>query len=285
MPWSRILQTQPNTRCPPASQPALTRTLERGARHPVRRGPLRYSRPASGTAAAPRRRQCLATAGRPVPRLCWGGPQGGRGRGRPCRRGARRASDRGGACAGRHHRCRLGGRHGLDHAQCHARGASHGARTRPAFFASTGQHGGAAWAWCDQVAVEVPKVRWTDIGGQAEAKARLREAIEWPLQHPESFQRMGIRPPRGLLLYGPPGCSKTMMAKGTRRTREPPVRPCAGLALPPECGLRGSGSRWARPARRHCSDSSGDRGRSQLYRRQGPRAVQQVGGRLGARRP
>ncbi len=54
---------------------------------------------------------------------------------------------------------------------------------------------------------------WSDIGGQESAKQALREAVEWPLQHPEAFARMGIRPPRGVLLYGPPGCSKTMMAK------------------------------------------------------------------------
>ncbi len=57
------------------------------------------------------------------------------------------------------------------------------------------------------------QVLWSDIGGQAAAKQALREAVEWPLKHPEAFVRMGIRPPRGLLLYGPPGCSKTMMAK------------------------------------------------------------------------
>jgi len=57
-------------------------------------------------------------------------------------------------------------------------------------------------------------VLWSEIGGQAETKSRLREAVEWPLRHPESFARLGIRPPKGLLLYGPPGCSKTMMAKG-----------------------------------------------------------------------
>jgi AAA family ATPase len=64
-----------------------------------------------------------------------------------------------------------------------------------------------------EVHVEAPSVSWADIGGQEDAKARLREAVEWPLAHPEAFVRMGIRPPKGVLLYGPPGCSKTMMAR------------------------------------------------------------------------
>ena len=64
-----------------------------------------------------------------------------------------------------------------------------------------------------EVYVDVPKVRWTDIGGQEDTKQQLKEAVEWPLKHPEAFTRMGIRPPRGVLLYGPPGCSKTLMAK------------------------------------------------------------------------
>jgi len=56
-------------------------------------------------------------------------------------------------------------------------------------------------------------VKWTDIGGQDDIKLKLKQVVEWPLQHPEAFKRMGITPPRGVLLYGPPGCSKTMIAK------------------------------------------------------------------------
>ncbi|KAM4555785.1 ATPase family gene 2 protein homolog A isoform 1-T1 [Odontesthes bonariensis] len=64
-----------------------------------------------------------------------------------------------------------------------------------------------------EVAIDVPKVRWSDVGGMAEVKLKLKQAVEWPLRHPEAFTRMGIEPPKGVLLYGPPGCSKTMIAK------------------------------------------------------------------------
>ncbi|XP_034968808.2 ATPase family gene 2 protein homolog A isoform X1 [Zootoca vivipara] len=64
-----------------------------------------------------------------------------------------------------------------------------------------------------EVAVDVPKVSWSDIGGLEDVKLKLKQAVEWPLKHPESFIRMGIQPPKGVLLYGPPGCSKTMIAK------------------------------------------------------------------------
>jgi SpoVK/Ycf46/Vps4 family AAA+-type ATPase/intein/homing endonuclease len=64
-----------------------------------------------------------------------------------------------------------------------------------------------------EVLIEVPKVKWEDIGGLDDVKQQLREMIEWPLKHPESFKRLGIKPPRGILLYGPPGCGKTLLAQ------------------------------------------------------------------------
>ncbi|XP_054419395.1 ATPase family gene 2 protein homolog A [Pteronotus mesoamericanus] len=64
-----------------------------------------------------------------------------------------------------------------------------------------------------EVAVDVPNVSWSDIGGLENVKLKLKQAVEWPLKHPESFTRMGVQPPKGVLLYGPPGCSKTMIAK------------------------------------------------------------------------
>ncbi|XP_071787469.1 ATPase family gene 2 protein homolog A-like [Asterias amurensis] len=64
-----------------------------------------------------------------------------------------------------------------------------------------------------EVEIRVPKVYWSDIGGQASIKQKLKQAVEWPIKHPEAFQRMGITPPRGILMYGPPGCSKTLIAK------------------------------------------------------------------------
>ncbi|MBI4167481.1 MAG: AAA family ATPase, partial [Candidatus Aenigmarchaeota archaeon] len=64
-----------------------------------------------------------------------------------------------------------------------------------------------------EVLVEIPNVKWSDIGGLEGLKERLQEVIEWPLQHPDAFKKMGIKPPHGVLLYGPPGCGKTMIVK------------------------------------------------------------------------
>lgn len=64
-----------------------------------------------------------------------------------------------------------------------------------------------------EVVLEVPRVLWKDIGGMEDTKRQLCECIEWPLLRPEKFKEFGIRPPKGILLYGPPGCSKTMLAK------------------------------------------------------------------------
>ena len=64
-----------------------------------------------------------------------------------------------------------------------------------------------------EVLVEIPSLKWEDIGGLDEIKQELKEAVEWPLKHPESFTRLGVRPPRGVLIYGPPGTGKTLLAK------------------------------------------------------------------------
>lgn len=64
-----------------------------------------------------------------------------------------------------------------------------------------------------EVFVEVPSVQWDDIGGLHETKARLREALEWPLKHAAIFEQAGVKPPKGILLAGPPGVGKTLLAK------------------------------------------------------------------------
>lgn len=61
--------------------------------------------------------------------------------------------------------------------------------------------------------LEVPKVSWKDVGGQEEVKMQLMEAVEWPQKHQDAFRRIGTRPPTGVLLFGPPGCSKTLLAR------------------------------------------------------------------------
>uniref|UniRef100_A0A336LTP5 CSON001040 protein n=1 Tax=Culicoides sonorensis TaxID=179676 RepID=A0A336LTP5_CULSO len=64
-----------------------------------------------------------------------------------------------------------------------------------------------------EIQIESPNIKWSDIGGQKDLKLKLQQAVEWPIKHPETFKRLGITPPRGLLMFGPPGCSKTMIAK------------------------------------------------------------------------
>ena len=71
-----------------------------------------------------------------------------------------------------------------------------------------------------EVMVQVPNVRWEDIGGLDDARERLREGVELPLKDPQAFRRLGIRPAKGFLLYGPPGTGKTLLAKATAREAE-----------------------------------------------------------------
>ena len=71
-----------------------------------------------------------------------------------------------------------------------------------------------------EVLVEVPNVKWDDIGGLEEMKQELKEAVEWPLKYPTRFKEIGIRAPKGILLYGPPGCGKTLLAKAVANESE-----------------------------------------------------------------
>ena len=63
------------------------------------------------------------------------------------------------------------------------------------------------------MAVSVSKVRWDDIGGYENVRTSLRQLVEWPLRYPDKMEKLNIKAPKGVLLYGPPGCSKTMVAK------------------------------------------------------------------------
>jgi transitional endoplasmic reticulum ATPase len=71
-----------------------------------------------------------------------------------------------------------------------------------------------------EVMVQIPNVRWEDIGGMEEAQMRLKEGVELPMRNPQAFHRLGIRPAKGFLLYGPPGTGKTLLAKAVAREAE-----------------------------------------------------------------
>ncbi|OGV48429.1 MAG: AAA family ATPase [Legionellales bacterium RIFCSPHIGHO2_12_FULL_42_9] len=64
-----------------------------------------------------------------------------------------------------------------------------------------------------EIFVDVPNVGWNDVGGHKYIKERLIEAVEWPLKFADIFKEAGIHPPKGILLVGPPGCGKTLLAK------------------------------------------------------------------------
>jgi transitional endoplasmic reticulum ATPase len=71
-----------------------------------------------------------------------------------------------------------------------------------------------------EVLIETPNVTWNDVGGLQEVKQALREAIEWPLKYPEVFKEAGANSPKGMLLHGPPGSGKTLLAKAVAHESE-----------------------------------------------------------------
>merc|ERR1712025_620590 len=85
-------------------------------------------------------------------------------------------------------------------------------------MAVTQDHFTAAMGHCNpsslrETVVEVPNIKWDDIGGLEDVKRGLQEMILYPIDHPDKFEKFGMTPSRGVLFYGPPGCGKTLLAK------------------------------------------------------------------------
>ncbi|TYH60908.1 hypothetical protein ES332_D07G012000v1 [Gossypium tomentosum] len=81
------------------------------------------------------------------------------------------------------------------------------------------------------VTVDIPKVSWDDIGGLKDLKKKLQQAVEWPIKHSAAFARLGISPMRGVLLHGPPGCSKTTLAKAAAHAAQASFFSLSGAEL------------------------------------------------------
>ncbi|WP_156752983.1 AAA family ATPase, partial [Mycobacterium sp. 1245801.1] len=79
--------------------------------------------------------------------------------------------------------------------------------------------------------VSVGNITLDDVGDMAEARQALTEAVLWPLQHPDTFARLGVQPPRGVLLYGPPGCGKTFIVRALASTGQLSVHAVKGSEL------------------------------------------------------
>jgi len=71
-----------------------------------------------------------------------------------------------------------------------------------------------------EVLIEVPDITWKQVGGLEDVKQELREAVEWPLKFPDVFERLLTKPPKGILLFGPPGSGKTLLAKAVANESE-----------------------------------------------------------------
>jgi transitional endoplasmic reticulum ATPase len=80
-------------------------------------------------------------------------------------------------------------------------------------------------------ALEAPDLSLDDVGDMETVKAALTEAVLWPLSHPDTFARLGVEPPRGVLLYGPPGCGKTFLVRALAGTGQLTVFPVKGAEV------------------------------------------------------
>ncbi|KAL8168036.1 hypothetical protein V2J09_009535 [Rumex salicifolius] len=85
-------------------------------------------------------------------------------------------------------------------------------------MAVTNEHFGTALGQSNpsalrETVVEVPNCSWSDIGGLENVKRELQETVQYPVEHPEKFEKFGMSPSKGVLFYGPPGCGKTLLAK------------------------------------------------------------------------
>ncbi len=97
----------------------------------------------------------------------------------------------------------------------------------------------------------IGSVSLDDVGDMVETKQALTEAVLWPLQHPDSFARLGVDPPRGVLLYGPPGCGKTFLVRALASTGRLSVHAVKGAELM---------DKWSGHRRRRCENCSSARG-------------------------